>query len=182
MLIRYLIFAAHENLLDVPTASRTISAILPGERGPDGPLNKIGTGESIRLHSTMPLCGRFYIAVFTGAPHQLRAQAGLSAFRTSLDGPSPFTKAVSRVEELVEYVTLVAGADIGTAEILQGCAPFGKTYFDPLRRTHEAYGIDTMTGGVVVFRPDGHVGTVVPLGEETNGMLKGYFERFCKVD
>lgn len=171
-----------DNLFDVPTTSRPVSTVLSGERGPDGPLNKIGTGEHIRLHSTMPLCARFYIAVFTGAPHQPRAQAGLQAFRRSYDGEGSFLSVFPRSDKIMEYITIVAGADIGTAEILQGCPPFGKTYFDPLRKTHEAYGIDTASGGVVVFRPDGHVGTIVPLGEGTNELLKGYFGRFLVVN
>jgi len=165
----------------MPTVTRPVSTILPGERGPDGPLNKIATGEPIRLHSTMPLCGHFYVAVFTGAPHQTQAQAGLAAFRASFDGDQTFTTGFPRSHEVLDFITIVAGADIGTAEILQGCAPFGRTYFDPLRKTHEAYGIDTLTGGVVVFRPDGYVGTVAPLGQETNSLLAAYFQRFLLV-
>lgn len=52
--------------------------------------------------------------------------------------------------------------------------PFGKVYFDEKVQAHEIYGVDWDRGAIVVFRPDGWVGTTVGLDEVDK--LGVYFE------
>lgn len=171
-----------ENLINVPTQGWTLSTIRPGERGPDAEIVRPISGERVRLYSILPNKGMFRILVFAGCPHKPQAYQNYKAFRMAMDGGQAWTLAFptnnSSVGKTYEFTTLIAGEDIGVVEILRGCAPLGRAYYDPLRQCHENYGIDSLTGGVVVLRPDGHVGTICHLGPTTNEALASYFARF----
>ena len=57
-----------------------------------------------------------------------------------------------------------------------GSKPLGRVYFDESVKAHEMYGVDVQLGAVVVFRPDGWVGTVVDMNEKGAKDLGLYFD------
>ena len=69
-----------------------VSTALPGQRGPDGPLTKLGTGEVIRLHTILPNTGCFYIIVFAGNVQRPRPTHQCVCFRTERARSKPLTK------------------------------------------------------------------------------------------
>jgi phenol 2-monooxygenase len=69
-----------------------------------------------------------------------------------------------------------------TSELFSRKMPVGRVYSDNSRKTHDAYGIDCDEGGVVVLRPDGYIGTVVSLDDDTNCNLKVYFQDILRPE
>jgi phenol 2-monooxygenase len=61
---------------------------------------------------------------------------------------------------------------------MEGVRPFGRAYFDSTRQAHEVYGVDPARGGIVVFRPDGWIGTVVKMDDYEK--LGDYFAEFLR--
>lgn len=56
--------------------------------------------------------------------------------------------------------------------------PLGRVLFDDLQQSaHTRYGVELAKGAVVVVRPDGWIGTMAILGEESTRELERYFER-----
>ena len=75
--------------------------------------------------------------------------------------------------QVFQWFTIPAVFGNGGQEVL-GCRPFGKVYLDADVKAHEMYGVDLKRGAIIVFRPDGWVGTVAPL--EGTEQLKVYFD------
>lgn len=140
-------------------------------------MSRVGTGERLRLQRLLLNTGAFHVVVFAGAPPQTLSR--LQTLRATLDSPDSFTLFFPR--NILKFTTLVVGEGIGAQEVMLGVRPFGFPYFDLLREAHEAYGVDVWRGAIVVFRPDGYVGTIVPL--EASNELSTYFANFLrKID
>lgn len=74
------------SILNMPGEVSSYSTINPGERGPDAPLVKIGTGDFIRLHTALKNEGKFHILIFAGIPTLTKPH--LSTLHTALSSPS----------------------------------------------------------------------------------------------
>ncbi|KAK8050271.1 phenol hydroxylase [Apiospora phragmitis] len=57
----------------------------------------------------------------------------------------------------------------------------GESYHEGHGRAYEGYGVDPERGAVVVVRPDGYVGLVTELGEESWGEIEKYFEEVLRM-
>lgn len=123
---------------------------------------------------------RYSIVIFAGNPALTRTH--LLSLQSSLDDPNSFINTFS--SSVFRFVTITSVAGNGGQEVL-GLVPFGqekgrgkgkgKLYFDPLVQAHEIYGVDPCVGAVVVFRPDGWIGTTCGL-DEVDTILGSYFE------
>ncbi|KAJ7355331.1 FAD binding domain-containing protein [Mycena albidolilacea] len=150
------------------------STIMPGERGPDVYLTCVGIATPIRLHQVLKNEGKFNIVVFAGNP--LLSHAALEGLNSALAAPTSFTRTFP-AERVFRFTTLTAAAGDGVTDVL-GVPPFGGgcLYFDAESRAHAMYGVEVNRGAIVVFRPDGWVGCVVPL--EKVDQLGNYFGHF----
>ncbi|KAL3424729.1 FAD binding domain-containing protein [Phlyctema vagabunda] len=150
-------------------------AVSPGQRGPDVKLQKPGTFESTRLHRETPNEARFYVAVFAGLPiHTSSSVQALSHRMTS-------SKLFSSSAPLpISWLTIPAARSASAFELL-GAAPLGKVFYDSDQSAHARYGIDVSRGGVVILRPDGWVGGMLELGDETGDELEMYFNSFLTL-
>jgi phenol 2-monooxygenase len=72
------------------------------------------------------------------------------------------------------FTTVAAAAGNGAIDVL-GVPGFGggRVFWDAEGQGHGMYGVDLARGAIVVLRPDGWVGCVVPL--EGVQLLKEYF-------
>ncbi|KAL0578393.1 hypothetical protein V5O48_003614 [Marasmius crinis-equi] len=149
------------------------ATINPGERGPDVYLSTIGTGDPIRLHKILQNDGKFSLVVFAGIPAY--AQSMYTSFKMAVHG-SFLNVFPARI---FKWFTISSIHGNGGQEIL-GTQPLGRVYFDESVRAHEMYGIDVRLGAVVVFRPDGWVGTVVEMNEKGVKDLVAYFDEILE--
>ncbi|KAL0066926.1 hypothetical protein AAF712_006121 [Marasmius tenuissimus] len=177
------------SLLNRELVSASIATINPGERGPDVYLSTLGsvslsihirmihsgnfdycsTADPIRLHKLIENDGRFSLVVFTGIPSH--TYSFFSDFRNAVHQSfSPVFPAL-----VYKWFTVPSVAGNGGQEVL-GTKPLGRVYFDESVRAHEMYGVDVRLGAVVVFRPDGWVGTVVQMNEKGAKDLEIYFD------
>ncbi|KAJ3973047.1 FAD binding domain-containing protein [Lentinula raphanica] len=157
------------NLLNVNPTGLFSAAIDPGERGPDIYLTSLGTGDPLRLQRILSNTAKFSIVVFAGKPEH--TGPSLTSLSYVVAGSDSFADMFPK--EVFQWFTFPATSGNGGQEIL-GCRPFGKVYLDVDMRAHEMYGVDVRQGAVVVFRPDGWIGTVVPLIGASDH-LKAYF-------
>ncbi|KAJ6625383.1 FAD binding domain-containing protein [Mycena sp. CBHHK59/15] len=162
------------NILNSADSDTSAATITPGERGPDVYLSTIGTGDPIRLHQVLKNDAKFHIVVFAGDPSLTRAALG--TLHTALDAPTSFTR-VFPTRRVFRFVTVAVAAGNGATDVLgvRGLGG-GRVYWDAEGRAHGMYGVDVARGALVVFRPDGWVGCVVPL--EGVQALGAYFEAF----
>ncbi|KAJ6577444.1 FAD binding domain-containing protein [Mycena capillaripes] len=162
------------NLLNSANSDPSAATISPGERGPDVCLSSIGTGDPIRLHQILKNDAKFHIIVFTGNPSLSRT--GLNALRTALDAPTAFTCAFP-ARRVFRFTTIAAASGNAAIDVL-GMPAFGggRVYWDADGRAHGMYGVDEARGAVIVFRPDGWIGSVVAL--ESVQDLGTYFADF----
>ncbi|KAJ4495715.1 FAD binding domain-containing protein [Lentinula edodes] len=156
-------------LLNVTIADPSVATIDPGERGPDVYLTSLGTGDPLRLQKILSNRAKFSIVVFSGNTEYTRL--ALVDLRTTITALDSFVNAFPA--QIFQWFTIPATFGNGGQEIL-GCQPFGKVYLDTEMKAHEMYGVDIRRGAVIVFRPDGWIGTVVPLSGV--GQLNQYFD------
>ncbi|KAG7095492.1 hypothetical protein E1B28_006231 [Marasmius oreades] len=154
---------------EFPGPSR--STVNPGDRGPDVYLTELGTGDMVRLHTILKNDGKFSLVVFAGIPTQ--TMSSFSQFREAVFGP--FTKAFPA--RAFKWFTIPSVHGNGGQEIFVN-PPMGKVYLDESVKAHDIYGVDIRIGAVIVFRPDGWVGTVVEMSEYGVVDLTAYFEHF----
>ncbi|ESK88511.1 pentachlorophenol 4-monooxygenase [Moniliophthora roreri MCA 2997] len=140
----------------------------PGERGPDVYLTSIGTGDPIRLQKVLKNDAKFSVVIFAGNPSHT-----CSAYSVFTGALPPFIQ--SFPARAFKWFTITSVSGNGGQEVL-GMTPIGKVYFDENVKAHEIYGVDIQKGAVVVFRPDGWVGTVVELNERGVNDLMIYFD------
>jgi phenol 2-monooxygenase len=156
------------------TFSWPLCTIDPGERLPDSTVHRVGTNDPTRLHTVFQNNAQFHVIVLTGNPFRPQALRNYHAFYVH----SAREGSIKRYKRALRFITIIAGHDIGTTEILQGLPPLGIAYFDPLRKAHEAYGVDTSSGAVIVIRPDGFLGTAIRLGADSWKDIDSYFDGF----
>jgi phenol 2-monooxygenase len=142
--------------------------VTPGQRGPDVQLFRPGTNEATRLHKETPNKARFHVVVFAGEPDHTAAL--LKEFAAVFEASEIF----SNVELPISWLTIAAKSGPSAFELL-GVMPFGKIFYDPEHTAHIRYGINTESGGVIVLRPDGWVGTATVLKAEAVNELALYF-------
>jgi phenol 2-monooxygenase len=146
-----------------------------GQRGPDVQLQKPGTNEATRLHKETPNNGRFHIVVFVGEPDH--TSISLKTFSESLGGSKIFSD--SRLP--ISWLTIPAKSGPSAFELL-GTMPVGKVFYDEKQTAHSRYGVDVKTGGVMVLRPDGWVGTATALKGDAIMELEAYFKSVLLID
>lgn len=112
--------------------------------------------------------------MFAGNP--LLSHAALAGLTEALAAPTAFTRAFA-ADRVFRFTTLTAAAGNSATDVL-GLPPFGggRLYFDAESHAHVIYGVEVTRGAIVVFRPDGWVGCVVPL--EAVNELGAYFGQF----
>jgi phenol 2-monooxygenase len=112
--------------------------------------------------------------VFAGNP--LLSHAALEGLNSALAAPTSFTRTFP-AERVFRFTTITAAAGDGVTDVL-GVPAFGDgcLYFDAEGRAHAMYGVEVTRGAIVVFRPDGWVGCMVPL--EKVDQLGNYFGHF----
>ncbi|KAF9049222.1 hypothetical protein BDZ89DRAFT_941156 [Hymenopellis radicata] len=147
------------------------ATVNPGERGPDVYLTMIGTGDPVRLHVVLKNEAKFSIVVFAGYP--VHTRPSLAGFEASL---SAFKARFPKHKAMFHWTTIPAVSGNGGQEVLGPYHPIGKVYLDERVKAHEMYGVDPMHGAVVIFRPDGWIGTVLGIEEASAGALTAYFE------
>ncbi|KAF9066749.1 FAD binding domain-containing protein [Rhodocollybia butyracea] len=150
------------------------ATIDPGERGPDVYLTSLGAGDPVRLQKILSNRAKFSIVVFAGSPEHTRPI--LLELRIALAAQDSFVNVFPK--QIFQWFTVPAASGNGGQDIL-GCQPFGKVYLDGNMKAHEKYGVDVQRGAIIVFRPDGWVGTVVPL--QGSALLRAYFEMILEV-
>lgn len=174
-ILTHIFYIASTNLVNNGRDDRPLATIPIGARGPDAYVSRVGTGERLRLQRLLLNTGVFHVIIFAGSPSHTLPQ--LQSLRATLDGPNNFTLRFPR--KIYKLTTIIAGKGIGAQEAMLGVRPFGRAYFDVLREAHEVYGVDVWRGAIVVFRPDGYVGMIVPLGASDE--LAIYFGKFLKM-
>lgn len=165
--------AFDQNILNQRGSLSPVSDDAPrvGQRGPDVYLQKPATFESTRLHKETPNNARFYVVVFAGEPDKTRAS--ISQLSEALQISTFFGDASLPVS----WLTIPAKSGPSVFELL-GVRSFGKTFYDQKHTAHIRYGVDINTGGIVVLRPDGWIGTTVTLGANAVQELEEYFKCF----
>ncbi|KAJ6570113.1 FAD binding domain-containing protein [Mycena vulgaris] len=149
------------NLINSVNSDPSAATIVPGERGPDVYLTTIGTDDPIRLHQILKNDAKFHIVIFAGNPALSRPR--FTTLQTTLDAPTSFRRAFP-ARRVFRFTTVAAVAGNGAVDVL-GMHGFGggRVYWDADGRAHSMYGVDVARGAVIVFRPDGWIGSVVAL-------------------
>ena len=171
--------------LSLKATGAPFATVRAGQRGPDGTLYRIGTGEQVRLHKLLKVrfdspirltaqnVAKWSVLVFAGRPHL--TQTSLSALRTYVDSPTSFASRYS--PELFQWLTIAAIEAVGAEDGL-GQRPFGRTAWDPMTAVHEIYGVDLTRGAIVLLRPDGWIAAVC--GLEQAASLEPYLAQWLK--
>ncbi|KAJ6451885.1 FAD binding domain-containing protein [Mycena vulgaris] len=133
----------------------------PASAAPDVYLTTIGTDDPIRLHQILKNDAKFHIVIFAGNPALSRPR--FTTLQTTLDAPTSFRRAFP-ARRVFRFTTVAAVAGNGAVDVL-GMHGFGggRVYWDADGRAHSMYGVDVARGAVIVFRPDGWIGSVVAL-------------------
>jgi phenol 2-monooxygenase len=168
-----------DDLLNVVSAP-SLSAVQPGQRGPDVPLQKPGTFEATRLQKETPNTAIFYAVVFAGNP--LYTMEKLPVTLAGIQS-SAATDDEDDCDILAWRTIISVPSDVRISsafELLGGADPAGKAFFDQSDKAHARYGIDVEKGAVVVLRPDGWVGTVLALDEQAGQGVATYIRRILR--
>ena len=127
-----------------------------GARPPDVDLTMPGTNRPIRFQRVTRNLAKFYVVVYTGRVESTRKS--LLALEEFLQTAGEELSA----DDAISWITISCTLGCSPYEAL-GMMPFGSAYFDPTMFAHEKIGMNTDTGGVVVLRPDGLVGSAGPI-------------------
>ena len=129
--------------------------VLPGSRPPDLELSTPGTNQRVRLQRITRNVAKFQVIVFTG---------NVSTTKPMLLGLETYLRSAKKLEgsRIVEWTTISPAVGCSPYEAI-GMTPFGNTYYDPTNTAHEKFGVDMQTGGIVVLRPDGLLGSAGPI-------------------
>ncbi|KAI0023766.1 FAD binding domain-containing protein [Xylariomycetidae sp. FL0641] len=142
----------------------SLESVGPGLRAPDVTLLRPGTLEPTRLIRVTPNTASFYVIFFAAdcspaIPKTLYSRVNESpAFQTLT------------MAGCLKLITILP-RQVPSAYELLGHEPLGQAYFD--QQDQSAYhrmGIDPGRGAVVVLRPDGWMGTMIPL--QGNGIAE----------
>lgn len=138
---------------------------LAGARPPDVDLMMPGTNTAIRFQRVTRNLAKFWVVVYTGNPESTK---------TSLLNLEKFleTSKELNTNQAIGWITINPTVGFSPYEAL-GMKPFGNLYFDPTNVAHEKIGISSETGGVMVLRPDGLVGSA---GHIDGPWIEAYFK------
>ncbi|KAJ9623394.1 hypothetical protein H2203_005653 [Taxawa tesnikishii (nom. ined.)] len=145
-----------DDLLNRPTSS--IASAHQGTVAPTIP---------VRLYQLTKNCAKFHVLVFAGSP--AATSPHLHSLRAYLDSEDSFTK---RLQDVFNFLTVIAGTGNQPDEVL-GVEKFGYACYDVDHAAHRRYTIPREAGGIVVLRPDGIVGMVMPKKREVVGFGGG---------
>ncbi|KAI6082714.1 3-propionate hydroxylase [Hypoxylon rubiginosum] len=147
--------------------------VKPGMRGPDITLYRPGTFEATRLIRELPNEACFSVLVFAASPSNRIPGTSEDVYESSLD-----------LDELVgmgrlKFITILHERGPSPYEQL-GNDPLGRVYYDGKndKDAYRRYGIGT-SGGIVVLRPDGWIGTILALDDNATDRLEEYFGEVC---
>ncbi|KAF2238293.1 hypothetical protein EV356DRAFT_557406 [Viridothelium virens] len=150
-------------------ASLTLDKIQPGQRVPDVVLQKPGTFEGTRLHQETPNRGSFYILVLTGSAYEQIDKIRRKLSQTRLGHSRE-----------IKWLTVVLGEWPAAYEILGGPA-IGRYLCDRDGSGHANFASYAASKGlVVILRPDGWIGSILPLEPDSVSIIRSYFET-CKI-
>ena len=146
-------------------------------------VTRVVDANEVHLEQEIPLNGSFRVFLFAGSPS--KTQSAVADFATNLQKKRSFYSAFERVaiasvsysidiskmlpSVLARYRDHVYADDVWDPRLPDAKAP-----------AHAKMGLDAEKGGVVIVRPDGHVGCVVSLveGSGTVDALNDYFGAF----
>ncbi|KAL8783594.1 MAG: hypothetical protein Q9213_004523 [Squamulea squamosa] len=160
---------------------------IAGHRAPEVWLNKPSSFDWVRLYQTMQNTGKIWVIVFAGRALSKPSPAadwntiGDNERRHKLDQLQVLNWNMKRFDRMFHLVTIIVGGPaFSVDEALGGIVPWGNAYFDMDSSAHVRYGFDPLKGGVVIVRPDGVLGRVLPL----SGMaeIEAYFNLFAMED
>lgn len=124
------------------------------------------------MQRLIPNTSSFHVVLFGGIPRS--TQPSLQLIREFFDSGNGWESKYAR--GVVKTLSLLAATGPSATDVLGGLESFGRTFYDSALEAHCAYGIDPQRGAIVVFRPDGYIGTVVPLDRPE--LVSDYFARF----
>ncbi|KAE8146895.1 FAD binding domain-containing protein [Aspergillus avenaceus] len=193
---------ASNSLIDSGTNSEfptTVWKAIPGRSLPIATVTRVISARVVYLEQDVPFNGSFHIYVFAGRPSQtFHALSDLATYVASAtfplhpyqrDPPDRSYEARHNPESPFFTYSFIFNTELSSIDFTQ-CLPrpFSvyryHTFVDdqPARAyadaaAHNSMGIDSTKGGVVVVRPDGYVGCVLPLeeGPATGLALAKYF-------
>lgn len=144
--------------------------VVPGSRPPDVDLSTPGTNQKVRLQRITRNFARFWVLVLTGNVSSTRPL--LEEMKKYLDSESGL-----KTHKTIGWVTVSPVVGCSPYEAI-GMRPFGDTYYDPTSSAHDRFGVDMEKGSVVIFRPDGLVGSAGPI----DGLwIQGYFSKVLNL-
>lgn len=175
----------------------------PGRVMPSANVTRVVDANKVQLEQEIPLNGSFRIFVFAGKPSITRK--AVADFARGLEKKTSFYSAFRRADianvssherhnphSLFFSVCITFAAPRATLEIGSLLPPILARYSDHVyaddlwdervpeasASAHSKMGLDAENGGVVVVRPDGHIGCVVSLSSGTTDALNDYFQTF----
>lgn len=143
---------------------------LTGARPPDVDLMVPGINTAIRFQRVTRNLAKFWVVVYTGKP---------GSTKTSLLMLKKFLEMAKKLttNRAIGWITISPTVGFSPYEAL-GMKPFGNLYFDPTNVAHEKVGISLETGGVIVLRPDGLVGSA---GHIDGPWIEAYFKNIMDL-
>lgn len=123
------------NLINDSPVQAPLSTVLPGERGPEAFVTRLGTNELVPLQKLLPNVGSFYVVIFTGIPHL--NHTSLSMIRDHFDAPNNLLERFGK--NVIKTFTIVGAGGVAANEIL-GMRSFGRSYYDANLEAHQRYG------------------------------------------
>ncbi|KAA1476570.1 hypothetical protein DENSPDRAFT_785394 [Dentipellis sp. KUC8613] len=148
----------------------------------------------VEIQDYCPADGRFKILVFPGDIQNPTNRSRMGCLADELTRGDAFLQALPRAAgvstvEMFDLVTIVYGKkeEVNYNDVPECLRPhwtkilLDDTDFMGVKggKMYATYGIDLERGAIVVVRPDGYVGTVVPLTKVSQ--LNDYFTSFTKV-
>lgn len=146
-------------------ASTVALNVLAGARPPDVDLMVPGINKAIRFQRVTRNLAKFLVVVYSGKPESTKTS--LLILEKFLETAKELT-----TNQAIGWITISPTVGFSPYEAL-GMKPFGNLYFDPTNVAHEKIGIGLETGGVMVLRPDGLVGSA---GHIDGPWIEAYFK------
>ena len=192
--------SAKSSLFDPQGTTLRTGRVLPAAN-----VTRVVDANEVQLEQEIPLNGSYRIFLFAGAP--ATTQRALADFASNLQRKNSFYRTYERADianvsyherhnphsHFFSFCTTFASPR-SAIEISQALPPLLARYSDHIyaddvwdatapdakASAHAKMGLDVNKGGVVVVRPDGHIGCVVKLveGSGTVDALDEYFSAF----
>ena len=195
----------HGAQADLFAPPSTKDKIRPGRIMPPSNVTRVSDANVSHLENEIPLNGSYRLFIFQGLHHHRNQTSALIDLATSLEEPTSFySRHASWCQTKDNHhesdnphsrffscalVVPAHRADVEVADLPQFCRDYSDHVYaddiwdkrvpDAEAAAHAKVGLE-QNGGVVVVRPDGHVGCVVGLveGAGTAKALEAYFSQF----